>query len=56
MTDTFEIHVLTVFFFFFSNYHLSVFPTKNTPIYTVQFTQRNLCLAAGALNPPTLDL
>ncbi|KAI8330249.1 WD40-repeat-containing domain protein [Choanephora cucurbitarum] len=28
--------------------HLSVFPTKNTPIYTVQFTQRNLCLAAGA--------
>ncbi|KAI8368554.1 WD40-repeat-containing domain protein [Blakeslea trispora] len=28
--------------------HLSVFHTKNTPIYTVQFTQRNLCLAAGA--------
>ncbi|GAA5808931.1 hypothetical protein MFLAVUS_002330 [Mucor flavus] len=39
-----------------SNDHLSVFPTKNTPIYTVQFTQRNLCLAAGALSIPSLDL
>ncbi|KAI7889043.1 WD40-repeat-containing domain protein [Mucor mucedo] len=38
-----------------SNDHLSVFPTKNTPIYTVQFTQRNLCLAAGASCPPSLD-
>lgn len=38
-----------------SNDHLSAFPTKNTPIYTVQFTQRNLCLAAGALCPPSLD-
>ncbi|KAI7898745.1 WD40-repeat-containing domain protein [Cokeromyces recurvatus] len=39
-----------------SNDHLSVFPTKNTPIYTVQFTQRNLCLAAGAMISSSLDL
>ncbi|OAD69198.1 hypothetical protein PHYBLDRAFT_1237, partial [Phycomyces blakesleeanus NRRL 1555(-)] len=26
------------------NDHLGVFPTKNTPIYDVQFTNRNLCL------------
>ncbi|CAO3684650.1 unnamed protein product [Rhizopus stolonifer] len=32
--------------------HLSAFPTKSTPIYTVQFTQRNLCLAAGAKLSP----
>ncbi|CAO3655437.1 unnamed protein product [Mucor hiemalis] len=32
-----------------SDDHLSVFPTKNTSIYTVQFTQRNLCLAGGAM-------
>ncbi|KAI8875847.1 WD40 repeat-like protein [Backusella circina FSU 941] len=28
---------------------LAVFPTKNTPIYNVQFTDRNLCLVSGAL-------
>lgn len=39
-----------------SDDHLSVFPTKNTPIYTVKFTQRNLCLVAGALSSPSLDL
>ncbi|KAI8090980.1 WD40-repeat-containing domain protein [Gilbertella persicaria] len=38
-----------------SHDHLSVFPTKNTPIYTVQFTQRNLCLAAGAFASPSID-
>ncbi|KAG0743474.1 hypothetical protein G6F57_006174 [Rhizopus arrhizus] len=39
-----------------SDDHLSVFPTKNTPIYTVQFTQRNLCLAAGAKSSVSLSL
>ncbi|KAL7326286.1 Transcription initiation factor TFIID subunit 5 [Mucor circinelloides] len=39
-----------------SNDHLSAFHTKHTPVYTVQFTQRNLCLAAGALSSPSLDL
>ncbi|KAI8099622.1 WD40-repeat-containing domain protein [Halteromyces radiatus] len=34
-----------------SSNHLAVFPTKQTPIYTVQFTKRNLCLVAGAFNP-----
>jgi transcription initiation factor TFIID subunit 5 len=47
---------LTCIDFLNSNDHLSVFPTKNTPIYTVRFTQRNLCLAAGALNSPILDM
>ncbi|KAG0801430.1 hypothetical protein G6F22_001253 [Rhizopus arrhizus] len=28
--------------------HLGVFPTKQTPIYNIQFTDRNLCLASGA--------
>ncbi|KAI1316959.1 Transcription initiation factor TFIID subunit 5 [Mortierella claussenii] len=28
--------------------HLATFPTKRTPIYKVQFTKRNLCLAVGA--------
>lgn len=28
--------------------HLGSFPTKRTPIYKVQFTRRNLCLAVGA--------
>ncbi|CAO3702377.1 unnamed protein product [Rhizopus stolonifer] len=28
--------------------HLGVFSTKQTPIYNIQFTDRNLCLAAGA--------
>ncbi|KAF9425867.1 Transcription initiation factor TFIID subunit 5 [Podila epigama] len=28
--------------------HLAAFPTKRTPIYKVQFTKRNLCLAIGA--------
>ncbi|KAI8578790.1 hypothetical protein K450DRAFT_245543 [Umbelopsis ramanniana AG] len=31
--------------------HLASFPTKQTPIYKVQFTKRNLCLAAGAFTP-----
>ncbi|KAI8332903.1 WD40-repeat-containing domain protein [Chlamydoabsidia padenii] len=35
-----------------SNDHLGSFPTKHTPIYDVQFTNRNLCLAAGAFKPP----
>lgn len=35
-----------------SNDQLGVFPTKHTPIYKVQFTKRNLCLAAGAFSPP----
>ncbi|KAI8644361.1 WD40-repeat-containing domain protein [Parasitella parasitica] len=39
-----------------SNDHLTVLHTKHTPVYTVQFTQRNLCLAAGALSSPSLDL
>ncbi|KAL9536899.1 hypothetical protein MBANPS3_012272 [Mucor bainieri] len=39
-----------------SNDHLAAFHTKRTPVYTVQFTQRNLCLAAGALSSPSLDL
>ncbi|CAO3591016.1 unnamed protein product [Absidia cylindrospora] len=30
---------------------LAAFPTKQTPIYTVKFTKRNLCLAAGAFSP-----
>ncbi|KAI8092762.1 WD40-repeat-containing domain protein [Halteromyces radiatus] len=32
--------------------HLGVFPTKHTPIYDIQFTNRNLCLVAGAFKPP----
>jgi transcription initiation factor TFIID subunit 5 len=28
--------------------HMAVFHTKRTPVYKVQFTRRNLCLAAGA--------
>ncbi|KAI8967460.1 WD40-repeat-containing domain protein [Mycotypha africana] len=39
-----------------SNDHLGMFPTKNTPIYTVQFTARNLCLAAGAANSLSIDI
>ncbi|KAG9324959.1 hypothetical protein KVV02_005198 [Mortierella alpina] len=31
--------------------HLATFPTKRTPIYKVQFTKRNLCLAVGAFSP-----
>ncbi|KAI8888811.1 WD40 repeat-like protein [Backusella circina FSU 941] len=31
-----------------SREHLAVFPTKQTPIYNVQFTHRNLCLVSGA--------
>ncbi|KAI9269889.1 WD40-repeat-containing domain protein [Sporodiniella umbellata] len=34
-----------------SDDHLAAFPTKSTPIYAVQFTKRNLCLAAGAKLP-----
>ncbi|CAO3607691.1 unnamed protein product [Cunninghamella echinulata] len=34
-----------------SNDQLVVFPTKQTPIYTVKFTNRNLCLVAGVYNP-----
>lgn len=30
--------------------HLATFPTKRTPIYKVQFTKRNLCLAIGAFS------
>ncbi|CEG84233.1 hypothetical protein RMATCC62417_18068 [Rhizopus microsporus] len=40
-----------------SDDHLSMFSTRNTPIYIVQFTKRNLCLAAGAkTNLPAFDL
>ncbi|CAM0141316.1 unnamed protein product [Umbelopsis sp. WA50703] len=35
---------------------LSSFATKQTPIYTVQFTKRNLCLAAGAFTPVRADI
>lgn len=28
--------------------HLAVFNTKKTPVYRVQFTERNLCIAGGA--------
>ncbi|KAI7900010.1 WD40-repeat-containing domain protein [Cokeromyces recurvatus] len=31
-----------------SRERLAVFPTKQTPIYDIQFTDRNLCLVAGA--------
>ncbi|KAI8073004.1 WD40-repeat-containing domain protein [Gongronella butleri] len=31
---------------------LGTFPTKHTPIYDIQFTNRNLCLVAGSFNPP----
>ncbi|KAI9306086.1 WD40-repeat-containing domain protein [Cunninghamella echinulata] len=34
-----------------SNNHLGSFPTKHTPIYDIQFTHRNLCLAAGVFRP-----
>ncbi|KAF9582390.1 Transcription initiation factor TFIID subunit 5 [Lunasporangiospora selenospora] len=30
---------------------LASFPTKRTPVYKVQFTKRNLCLAVGAFSP-----
>lgn len=30
-----------------SNDHMAVFFTKKTPVYKVEFTRRNLCLAAG---------
>ncbi|KAF9101390.1 Transcription initiation factor TFIID subunit 5 [Mortierella sp. GBA35] len=30
--------------------HLATFPTKRTPVYKVQFTKRNLCLAVGAFS------
>ncbi|KAG0175245.1 Transcription initiation factor TFIID subunit 5 [Apophysomyces sp. BC1034] len=33
--------------------HLGSFPTKHTPIYNVQFTNRNLCLVGGAFSPPS---
>ncbi|CAO3624223.1 unnamed protein product [Cunninghamella blakesleeana] len=33
-----------------SNDHLAAFPTKQTPIYTVKFTIRNLCHVAGVYN------
>ncbi|ORE00961.1 WD40 repeat-like protein [Rhizopus microsporus var. microsporus] len=40
-----------------SDDHLSMFSTRNTPIYIVQFTKRNLCLAAGAkTHLPAFDL
>ncbi|KAF9336107.1 Transcription initiation factor TFIID subunit 5 [Podila minutissima] len=35
---------------FESEDHLAAFPTKRTPIYKVQFTKRNLCLAIGAFS------
>ncbi|KAL0080985.1 WD40-repeat-containing domain protein [Phycomyces blakesleeanus] len=38
-----------------SSDHLGVFPTKNTPIYDVQFTNRNLCLVSGAFSSPSID-
>ncbi|KAG2213828.1 hypothetical protein INT47_001097 [Mucor saturninus] len=34
-----------------SREQLAVFPTKQTPIYDIQFTNRNLCLVAGAFTP-----
>lgn len=33
-----------------SDDHLASFPTKRTPMYKVQFTKRNLCLAVGAFS------
>lgn len=30
-----------------TNDHMSVYFTKKTPVYTVHFTRRNLCLAGG---------
>jgi hypothetical protein len=50
----FNIGLLIFFFFFFfmnSRERLAVFPTKQTPIYDIQFTDRNLCLVAGAFTP-----
>ena len=44
-------------YYYTSDDHLSMFSTRNTPIYIVQFTKRNLCLAAGAkTNLPAFDL
>ncbi|GAB5585488.1 Transcription initiation factor TFIID subunit 5 [Umbelopsis nana] len=34
---------------------LASFATKQTPIYKIQFTKRNLCLAAGAFTPVSRD-
>lgn len=31
--------------------HMTAYFTKKTPVYKVQFSRRNLCLAGGALNP-----
>ncbi|KAG0325364.1 Transcription initiation factor TFIID subunit 5 [Dissophora globulifera] len=33
-----------------SDDHLATFQTKSTPVYKVQFTKRNLCLAIGAFS------
>ncbi|ORX60557.1 WD40 repeat-like protein [Hesseltinella vesiculosa] len=35
-----------------SHDQLAMFPTKHTPVYDIQFTNRNLCLMAGSFNPP----
>ncbi|CEP13051.1 hypothetical protein [Parasitella parasitica] len=34
-----------------SRERLAAFPTKQTPIYDIQFTDRNLCVVAGAFSP-----
>jgi transcription initiation factor TFIID subunit 5 len=47
MKGTFKNHLLCVLIIY-SRDHLGVFPTKQTPIYNIQFTDRNLCLASGA--------
>lgn len=49
--DSFNIGLLIFFFFLNSRERLAVFPTKQTPIYDIQFTDRNLCLVAGAFTP-----
>lgn len=49
--DGFNIGLLIFFVFLNSRERLAVFPTKQTPIYDIQFTDRNLCLVAGAFTP-----
>jgi len=35
---------------------IKTLPTKQTPVYKIQFTRRNLCLAAGAYVPTEEEL
>ena len=34
--------------YYYSQEQLGVYPTKQTPVYDIQFTSRNLCLVSGA--------